>query len=193
MGAFGPAVHISCNAVGPGSEEWGWSMFYLAATIVVVVSLVGVVLTLVTLPGAWLMLATAVVCNLWQPSMFSWWTLGIGAGLALLAELGELLASAIGAKKTGGGKSGAVGSVVGALIGAIVGTPFLPPIGTVAGAVLGAAGGALLAERGIASKSWKASAKVAGGAAAGRLVATVLKTGVAITVAGMLIVGAFKS
>lgn len=168
-------------------------MFYLAASIVVVVSLMGIGLTLVTLPGAWLMLATAVVCNLWQPGMFNWWTLGIGAGIALLAEILEFAASAVGAKKTGGSRSGAVGSIIGAVIGAIAGTAFLPPIGTIAGAVVGAGAGALIAERGIASKNWTDSAKVAGGAAAGRLVATILKTGAAAIIATMLIVGVFVS
>ncbi len=166
-------------------------MFYLAASLVVLMSLVGIALTLVTLPGAWLMLATAVLCNLWQPGMFNWWTIGVGAGVAVIAEIVELAASAVGAKTTGGSRSGAVGSIVGAMIGAVVGTPFLPPIGTVAGAVLGAAAGALIAERGIANNNWRGSAKVAGGAAAGRLVATIFKTGAAIIVAGMLIVGVF--
>lgn len=166
-------------------------MFYLAATIVVLISLVGIVLTMVTLPGAWLILATGVICNLWQDGMFSWWTLGVGCGIAIIAEIAEVAASAVGAKSTGGSRSAAIGSVIGAIIGAIVGTPILPLVGTVAGAVLGAAAGALIAELGVANKSWKASAKVAGGAAAGRLVATVLKTAASVAIAAMLITGIF--
>lgn len=166
-------------------------MVYLAASIMVLVCLLGIALAVVTLPGAWLMLATAVVLNLWQPGMFDWWTIGIGAGIAILAEIGEVVASAVGAKKTGGSRSAAIGSIVGALVGAVAGTPVLPIIGTVAGAIIGAGAGALIAEYGIARKGLKDSAKVAGGAAAGRLVATFIKTSAAIAVAGMLMVAAF--
>lgn len=166
-------------------------MLYLAASIMILVCLLGVALAVVTLPGVWLMLATAVAFNFWQPGMFDWWTIGIAAGIAILAEIGEVVASAVGAKKTGGSRSAAIGSIVGALIGAVVGTPVLPIIGTVAGAILGAGVGALIAEFGIAQKGFKDSAKVAGGAAAGRLVATFIKTGAALVVAGMLMVASF--
>ncbi|MCG3122979.1 MAG: hypothetical protein GIKADHBN_01385 [Phycisphaerales bacterium] len=154
-------------------------------------SLVGIGLTLLTLPGAWLMLAVAAACNLWQPGMFSWWTIGVLAGIALLAELIEFGASALGAAKTGGTRSGALGSVAGALLGALAGTPFFPPVGTIAGAILGAGLGALIAERGIANRRWRDSAKVAGGAAAGRLVATVVKASAAAAIALVLIVALF--
>ena len=166
-------------------------MYYVASTIMVLVSLVGIGLTLVTLPGAWIMLAAAVLCNVWQTGMYSWWTLGVGLGIAVAAEIAELAASAVGAKKTGGSRAAAVGSLVGAILGAVAGTPIVPVVGTVAGAVLGAAAGALIAELGIANKTWRDSAKVAGGAAAGRLVATVVKTGATAAIAVMLIVGIF--
>jgi uncharacterized protein len=166
-------------------------MEYLAGAIIVLACLLGIALTLLTLPGAWFMLAAAVACNLWQPGMFSWWTIGVCAGVAVLAEIAEMLASALGAKKTGGTRSGAIGSVIGAIVGAIAGTPFFPPIGTIAGAVLGAGAGAMIAERGLADKSWKDSAKVGGGAAIGRLIATALKSAAAVAIAVTLCVAVF--
>ena len=164
----------------------------LAGVVMGVTSLAGVALTLVTLPGVWLMLAVAAAMNLlWPEPPFSWWTIGVCAGAAMGGEVFELVASALGAKNAGGGRSGAVGSLVGALVGAIAGT-FLIPIaiaGSLVGAVVGAGAGALIAERGVAGRTWAHSATIGGGAAVGRLAASVVKAaltagiGVVLTVA----------
>ena len=75
-------------------------------------------LTLLTLPGVWLTLLAALVCQwawaAWggQHWLFDWWTLGILAALALAGEILEMVSSAIGAKRSGGGTSGALGSIV---------------------------------------------------------------------------------
>lgn len=166
-------------------------MLYLAASIVVLMSVVGVALTLLTLPGTWVMIAAAAACALWQPGLLSWWTIGSCAAVALLAEGAEFAASAVGARATGGSRSSALGSIVGALLGAIAGTPFAPPLGTVLGAVVGAGLGALLAERGISAGSWKGSTKVAGGAAAGRAAGILVKTVAAVAIAVVLCVAVF--
>lgn len=165
-----------------------------AAILVVVVSLFGVALTIFTLPGVWLAVAFAIgVELLWQEGMFSYWTLGIAIALAGLGEIIEFFASMAGAAKAGASKSGRWGALFGALAGAIVGSFFLPPIGTVIGAVAGAGLGAMLAERGIADRSWKDAAKSGQGAAVGRFIAMIAKIGIAITVATMLSIAAFKA
>ncbi|MBL8963115.1 MAG: DUF456 domain-containing protein [Phycisphaeraceae bacterium] len=166
-------------------------MHYLAAAIVVLMSLTGVALTLLTLPGIWVMIAAAAACTLWQPGLMSWWTIGACVAIALLAEAAEFAACAVGARTTGGSRSSAVGSIVGALIGAVAGTPFVPPIGTVVGAIVGAGLGALAAERGIASGTWKGSTKVAGGAAAGRAAGLLIKTIGAVAIGAVLCVAVF--
>lgn len=125
-----------------------------------------------------------------DPAMFSWWTLGIAAGLALIAELVEFGASAVGAAKAGGTRRGAIGSVIGALVGAVGGSVIVPILGTIIGAALGAGIGALLFERHDGRKSWKDASKIGAGAAAGRLVATLAKVVIACVVAVMLIVDA---
>ena len=107
-------------------------------------SLAGIALAAVTLPGVWLALCVALLCNLWQPGMFNWWTLGICAGAGALGEIIELAASALGAKKAGGTRAGALSALGGTLIGAFAGSFFFFPIGTVAGAVLGAGIGAMI-------------------------------------------------
>lgn len=170
----------------------------LAGIVVVVCSLAGVALTILTLPGIWLAILAAGLVQWWHIArydepMFSWWTLGIAVGIGVVAELVEFLASAAGAAKAGGTRRGAVGSVVGGLVGAILGSVAIPvPIlGTVVGAAAGAGVGAFALERAGGRKTWMESTKIGAGAAAGRLVATAVKSGLAGVIAVMLSVGAF--
>lgn len=160
-----------------------WTVL-LGATLV---GLSGIALTAITLPGCWLIALVSLGLSIWKPEMVSWWATGIVLGLALVGEALELGASALGAAKGGASRKGAIGAVIGSLIGAIGGAPFLFPIGSIAGAALGAGGGALIAERGLNGKTWKDSAKAGGGAAIGRFVAVVLKTGIAAGLAILLV------
>lgn len=156
----------------------------------VLASWLGVVLTLASLPGIWFMLLVAALCKWWQPDLLSWETLGAVALLAVVAEIAEFFSSAVGAAKTGGSKSAAWAAVVGAIIGAIAGTPFMPVVGTIAGAVIGAGLAATIVELGVHKKPWRESLKVGGGAAAGRLVAVVIKGVLALACAVILTVAA---
>ncbi|MFN7021118.1 MAG: DUF456 family protein [Phycisphaerales bacterium] len=160
----------------------------IAVTIAVVLgAILGVALTLLTLPGIWFAILVAGLAQWWSSTrtggeeMFSWWTLGVCVGLGIIAELIELLASAAGAAKAGGTKRGAIGSVIGGIFGALAGTILIPVpvVGTVVGAAAGAGLGALLLEKAGGVKTWTQSGKVGAGAAAGRLVATVVKSGFA--------------
>lgn len=165
-----------------------------AAILTVLVSLMGIGLTIFTLPGVWLAVAFAIgVKALWQPQMFSYWVLGTAVGLAALGEIIEFFASMAGAAKAGASKPGRWGALVGAILGAIVGSLVLPLVGTVVGAVVGAGVGAMAAERGIANRSWTDAAKSGQGAVIGRFVATLAKIGIAIAVAGLLSVAAFRA
>lgn len=156
---------------------------WAALLIVLVAGLAGLVLTIITLPGTWVTVGAGVGVCLWRPDLISWWAVAVALVLAGLGELIELIASAVGASRAGGTKKGAAGAILGSLLGALLGAPFLFPIGSIAGAAVGAGVGTLVAERGIAGKSWRDSARAGGGAAAGRLVAIVLKTGIAAGIA----------
>lgn len=173
------------------------TLLILTALTLGLAGLAGVVLTLLTLPGVWLTLAAALVAQWawaeWDHRLlFGWWTLGILAGVALVGEVLETVSSAIGAKRSGGGRSGALGSIAGALIGAILGSFLIPVpvVGSIAGAVLGAGMGAIAAERGIRGRSWEDSLRVGTGAAGARLVAILVKTGIAAGVAAAVVVAA---
>jgi uncharacterized protein len=168
----------------------GWQ-HWTAIAVTTLAGVLGTALTMLTLPGTWLMLLVAVGLQLWLPGLYSWWTLGVAGSVALLGEVVEFGASAMGAAKGGASKRGALGAMIGAVVGAIVGSPFFFPLGTLAGGALGAAVGTLTAERAWAKRDWTAASKAAGGAAAGRLVATVLKTAIAGGIAVLLIVASF--
>jgi uncharacterized protein len=161
-------------------------MFVFAAITVIIASILGVVLTIFSLPGIWFMLLVGLACKVfWVDELFSWWVLGAVLAIVIIAEISDFATSAIGASKAGGSKSAAWGAVVGSIVGAILGTPLIPipVVGTIVGAVIGAGLGAVIIELGVHQKTLKDSAKVGGGAAAGRLAAVLIKGTLAVLAA----------
>lgn len=143
----------------------------------------GVLLTLVLLPGMWVtLLAVLALQVLDHPAPMSWWTVGVIALLAILGEVAESASSAAGARRFGASRSGVVGALVGSIAGAIGGTFLIPiPIlGTLLGAIAGAGLATAAAERGVAGRTWKESTTSAAGAAAGRAAAVFVKTAIAL-------------
>ncbi|MEM7754019.1 MAG: DUF456 domain-containing protein [Planctomycetota bacterium] len=170
-------------------------MTIFAAIVVTLASLLGVALTLVTLPGIWIMVFVALACELLVADLFSWPLIVSVLVLAGLAELAEFLASAAGSKNAGGTGSGMVGSIVGG-IGGMIGGQILIPIpivGAVVGGIAGAGLGAMLAERGHAKRSWGESYRSGQGAAVGRAVSIVIKGAFSVAVAASLVTGAWVS
>jgi uncharacterized protein YqgC (DUF456 family) len=151
-----------------------------------VVIAVAWVLTLVNLPGNWLILIAACLFAYFMPLAggrfdISGTAVAALAVMACVGELCEFAAGAWGTKRAGGSKRGAalaiVGSMVGALIGAGVGLP-VPIVGPILGAIffasLGALGGAMLGEHWKGRKleeSWQ----VGQGAFWGRMLGTLAK------------------
>jgi len=132
-------------------------MSLLYAFLLIVLLFAGWVLTLLGMPGNWLMVAAA-AAYAWlvpEPSKLAvgWQVVAALAVLATLGEIVEFIAGALGVAKVGGSRRGAllalVGSAAGALVGIFVGVP-VPVIGPVIAAVLfaglGALGGAMLGE-----------------------------------------------
>lgn len=113
--------------------------------------------TIVGLPGTWIMLGFSVLFHFLIPdesrAAIGWPILITMAVLAGLGELLEFLASALGVAKAGGSRRGAVlallGSFIGAILGAFVGIP-IPVIGPLVAVVffsgLGALAGAFIGE-----------------------------------------------
>lgn len=170
---------------------------YLSAILLVGATVVGWTLTLVGLPGNWLMVLAA-ACYAWLgPAsgvmQISWFAVGVLAALATVGELAEFVASMWGARRAGGSRRAALfalaGSLIGAIGGGIVGVPIPivgPPIAAVMGGAFGALIGAGMAEhsRGErAHQSWR----VGQAAFWGRLLGTGIKTAVATIIAAVIV------
>ncbi|MFK7759207.1 MAG: DUF456 domain-containing protein [Phycisphaerales bacterium] len=171
------------------SCRWVSVMIWIVLSIVLLIVMVGMSMAAITLPGIWLMAACSALLALWVPEYIGWWTVLSLFGIAGLSEFVDFIASALGVKRMGGSRSGAVGSVIGTLAGAILGTFVIPiPIvGSIAGGVIGAGLGAFIAERSVAQRTMKESVRSGSGAALGRLVSMVIKLMLAGTASAVLV------
>jgi uncharacterized protein YqgC (DUF456 family) len=140
--------------------------------------LTGLALTIMTLPGLWLMVASAAGYALLTHFQFiGWKTLAVLLVWAGIAEVVELTSSGTGAKKAGGGKRGLWGALIGGIIGGIwLSFIPIPVISTLAGVCLGTFLGAMIGELS-AGRRVHHSAWIGLGAAKGRLVGTFVKLG----------------
>jgi uncharacterized protein YqgC (DUF456 family) len=173
-------------------------MTILFALLLIAVLLAGWGLTLLGMPGNWIMVLAAAVYAYFVRVGVDW---KVVVGLLVLAAAGEaieLLAGVWGTVKAGGGKSGAVlallGSLIGGIVGIFVGLP-IPLVGSLIAVVLfaglGAMTGAVLGEI-MAGQSFHASWQIAKAAFWGRLAGTLGKSLVgaimiAVVVAALMI------
>jgi|CXWL01.1.fsa_nt_gi uncharacterized protein YqgC (DUF456 family) len=133
-------------------------------------------LNAVGLPGNWVLLVLA-VAYAWITHFgrVGWGTLGIMAGLALLAELLEFVAGLAWTARKGVTRRGTFGAFLGGLAGAVLASSFAPPLGPMLGAFAGTFAGAALFEYSVEKK--RAAALHAGRTAfVGRVLATGIKT-----------------
>lgn len=150
------------------------------------------------LPGNWLVVAMALggwyFVSADRALHVSLPLLCIMLFIAVLGELLEFAAGALGASRVGGSKRGTllaiVGSMVGAVVGLFVGNVIpIPIVGPVIASLLlgasGAFGGAVLGERWL-GKDWDSSIQVGNAAFWGRLLGTVGKV-----VCGTIVCAAF--
>ncbi|MBI5866369.1 MAG: DUF456 domain-containing protein [Planctomycetes bacterium] len=159
-----------------------------------------VLLTVLGLPGAWLMVALAGLTAWWKWDAAHSWTDQFIGGPALLAlfflavvgEIWEFVASAAGAKRAGASSRGAFGALVGAIIGGILGTFFvpIPIIGSLVGACFGAAIGAWAGELSI-GRGHDQAVRSGIGAGVGKLKGTLAKLAIAVAMWLVVTVAAF--
>ncbi|SRR6056297_524745 len=155
-------------------------------------------LNLIALPGNWVAVGTLAFYAWLGPEegrvAVGWGVLAATFGLALLGEIFEFAAAAMGAQRAGASRRttllAVVGSVVGAILGAVIGVPipfFGPIIAAVLFGALGATGGAMFGEW-TNGKTWRESWTVGHAAFWGRLAGTVGKimAGFAILVVTLL-------
>jgi uncharacterized protein YqgC (DUF456 family) len=160
-------------------------MEILWAILLIIALIVCWLLTIIGVPGNWLMILAAAFYVYFGPEsdplrMHWGWLLGL-IFLASIGELFEFLASALGAAKLGGSKRGAslafVGSIAGGIAGLFIGVP-IPVLGQVIaaliGACLGAFLGAMLGEK-WKGRDWPETLKISTAAGVGRLLGTIGK------------------
>jgi uncharacterized protein YqgC (DUF456 family) len=122
-------------------------MHWFAYSLLLILSLAGIFITLLGLPGLWVMVAAALLYA-WYTSFqyIGLWTLVILIVIATIAEVIEFMAGSAGAKKAGGSRRAAWGALIGGLLGAFLLTIPIPIIGTTIGLCFGVFVGALLGE-----------------------------------------------
>ncbi|MEM6562088.1 MAG: DUF456 domain-containing protein [Planctomycetota bacterium] len=138
-----------------------------------------VLVTVVGIPGLWVLALTAVLYG-WIGgwTYLAWQGLLTVLLLTVLSEVIEFVAGAAGSKQAGGSWRSMLGAIGGGLVGGLAAT-FLIPIplvGSIIGAILGAAIGAVALEL-FVERDWRQLTDVGVGAAKGRAIGILAKTG----------------
>lgn len=180
--------------------EW---ILYIVALLFVVVGAAGVFAVILGLPGSWMILAFAIVIELldglYLPEgdrqTFAWWLIIACALFAGLGEFLEFIAGMLGAKSGGSSKRGMWGALVGGMIGAVAGFAIpAPVVGSLIGAAIGAFVGAIWGELSHPDRTIRdvrGTIRPATGAAVGRVLGTLSKLPIAVTIWLALSVAAF--
>lgn len=177
-------------------------MDYVIPAIAVLILLLllgtGWMMTLLSLPGTWLIVISVAVYAYFVPEGWrvdiGWTVVVILLVLAVLGEIIESLAVAVGAQRAGGSRRSAVlalcGSIGGGLAGGVLGLPIPvvgPVIAVVFGAALGATAGAMIGEH-WKGRSTREGWEVGKAAFWGRLLGTLGKFGVASAMVGITLI-----
>lgn len=161
-------------------------LFVLGVVTLFVVCLGALVSLVFGLPGTFVIVGAAVVYA-WASGFVAvtWVTIGWLAGLAVLGEGIEFLATSASAASARPSRRVFAGALLGSFAGGLIGVPFLFGVGALIGALAGAFAGAALA---VASEGGGAGAAVATGFAAmrGRLLGFLLKAAVAVVMVLLL-------
>ena len=129
------------------------------------------------LPGTPLVLA-GIVLAAWIDGFqrIGWVTIGIVALLTALAAVADIVGAALGAKRFGGTRWGALGAVLGALVGLLFGLP---------GIIIGPFVGAVALELVAARKERDQALKAGFGTVVGLILATAAKAALVIAMIGI--------
>lgn len=128
------------------------------------------------LPGNWVLLLLAAIWALATDlQRVGWGTLGVLAGLALLAEALEFVVGLAWTAKRGATRRGTLGAFLGGLGGALLAAGVAPPLGAMLGAFGGTFGGTFLLEY-LGERRQDAALRAGRAAFVGRLVAAAVKT-----------------
>ncbi len=153
----------------------------------------GILLTILQLPGTWLIVCSAVAYSWhydWQAIQPAW--LIAASVIAAAAEIVELASGAIAAKKSGASRRAAWYALFGGIAGALLLSIPVPLFGTLVGALIGCFGGALIAEL-QEGRGLNAGTKAGLFTAAGRAIGGVFKMFAALAVSTIILIPAAAS
>ncbi len=166
-------------------------MHWVAYAILLLVCLCGIFITLLGLPGLWLIVAAA-LGYAWKTSFqqIGPWTLATLFLIAAVAELIEFVSGSRGAKKAGGSSRAAWGALIGGIVGAIVLSVPVPIIGTTIGLCIGVFVGALIGEMSVRDDAAH-SIRVGFAATKARIYAIIIKLLFSIAMLALVAIKAF--
>lgn len=163
----------------------------IAAILLAVCSVIGLVLVPLGLPGLWVMvLGVAAYAWLTDFRSTSALTIALVIGLALLGEIVENWLGFRFAKQYGGSSRSAWGALAGGIAGAIVGVP-VPLIGSVIGAFVGSFAGAALFEYSYSRRAGIAM-RAGWGSVVGRAAAAAVKMALGLVIIIIAVVAAVR-
>lgn len=155
---------------------------WVVTWLLIVVGLIGTLLPV--LPGQ-ILIIVAAGAHWWvkgDASHLGWWTLAVLIVLLTISMALEYVSGAVGSKYFGGSKWGVAGAIIGGLVGL-----FFAPWGF----ILGPLGGAFAFEYFFAKKELEDATRSGVGSAVGTVLGLSIKLGLAIAMAGYLVVDLF--
>ena len=138
-------------------------------------SILGIILTLISLPGIWLIyLSTVMIALVGEFQVITIPILLALLAISIFSTLIDNIVNALGVKALGGSIFGMIGAILGGIVGLI--------LSNISGIILGPLLGAFVFEYIFGKKSLKQSLKAGIGAFLGILLTAILKTGINITI-----------
>ncbi len=157
--------------------------------IFVVLSLAGVLLIVLGVPGTLFILAGSFVYALLTKfTALGWKTLVVLLIMSLFAETADNIMSMLGAKKAGASGTSSWSVLAGSIAGAVIGGMFLPVVGSLIGALAGGTAAPIIAEY-LRRRNLQSAIKAGMGALTGRIGGILIKIMVSI---GMIITASVK-
>lgn len=150
----------------------------IVASLFILVGVLGTLLPII--PGVVIVWFGILIFKIWDPESITWTLVFVTGGLAIFAQILDLLCSYYGARRFGATWRGGVGALLGAIFGPFLLGAFITPIG---GLIVGPIAGAVIGELS-AGRTAKESGKAGVGTVVGGIVSALLKMVIAVFMAG---------
>lgn len=158
------------------------TLHILAYLLVILSILAGIFLVPLSLPGTWVIVGASILYSFFYDfdggATSFWWVNGWLLGLAVFGEVMEFVVGTFGSKAVKVSNGAIIAAFIGGIVGLIIGVPIVL-VGSLIGLFVGAFLGALIYEWFVVSSFGKAL-RVAAAVLATRIVASVLKTTLAV-------------